>query len=329
MNQSVSNLSSGNSVKISEETKAPAKNIATQDPNRCPAVIRFGYLKVPTWFSAQFPQEPDAEKLIFCEYCLQYTQCKSVMESHMRKCNWTKPPGTEIYRNGSLSVYEVDGNIDKIYCDTLCRIGKLFLNDKTVEYGVEKFRFYIMTKNDGFGNHLVGYFSKKKQRQGNFNVSCIIVMPQYQRKGYGRLLIEFSKRKLHEPTNLSSCLNKYHVLLIFSGYLLSIVEKQPGTPETPLTVLGQKSYNSYWKSVILEYLAKYTSCDPIHIKDIIRTTGLMEQDIINTLNSLNFFVEVFKKTTICIDWNVVDAHMQSKKLSERVQIEREKLNWTP
>ncbi|KAL5240683.1 hypothetical protein ACI65C_008093 [Semiaphis heraclei] len=300
-NHPESNFSSDNSEKISEETK----NRATEAPIRTPAFIQFGYLEVETWFSAEFPQEPDAEKLIFCEYCLKYNQCKSVMDIHMRNCNWTSPPGTQIYRNGSLTVYEVDGNVDKIYCDTLCRIGKLFLNEETLEYDVEQFRFYIMTRNDRFGNHLVGYFSKKKQRQDNFNVNCIIVMPQYQRHGYGRLLIELS-------------------------YLLSKIEKRPGTPKTPFTVLGQKLYDSYWQSVILEYLDKNIyNGDNIYITDVTRITGLMGQDIIDTLNSLNFVVEVFNRTKICIDWNVVDSHMQRKNLSKHDHIEPQKLNWTP
>lgn len=29
----------------------------------------------------------------------------------------------------------------------------------------------------------------------NYNVSCILTMPQYMRKGYGKLLIDFSKYK--------------------------------------------------------------------------------------------------------------------------------------
>lgn len=43
------------------------------------------------------------------------------------------------------------------------------------------------------GCHLVGYFSKEKHCQQKYNVSCIMTMPQYQRQGYGRFLIHFSK----------------------------------------------------------------------------------------------------------------------------------------
>ncbi|XP_008184791.1 histone acetyltransferase KAT7-like [Acyrthosiphon pisum] len=222
----------------------------------------------------------------------------------MRHCNWRTPPGTEIYQSGDLSVFEIDGKVDKTYCQTLCRLAKLFLNLKTLDYGVEPFLFYIVTKNDGFGCHLVGYFSKLKENEENFNVACIVIMPQYRRQGYGRILIEFS-------------------------YLLSRIERQPGTPETPLSGLGKITYDAYWKGVILEYLHKHRDVDKIYINDVSSETGLMRQDIIDTFQSLHMVVEIYKEITICIDWNVVDRHIQKKNESKQVHIDPDRLKWTP
>lgn len=36
-------------------------------------------------------------------------------------------------------------------------------------------------------------FLQEKHCQQKYNVSCIMILPQYQRKGYGRFLIDFSK----------------------------------------------------------------------------------------------------------------------------------------
>lgn len=71
-----------------------------------------------------------------------------------------RPPANEIYRKDDLSVFEVDGNASKIYCQNLCLLAKLFLDHKTLYYDVEPFLFYVLTLNDEYGSHLVGYFSK-------------------------------------------------------------------------------------------------------------------------------------------------------------------------
>lgn len=132
-------------------------------------------------------------KLFLCEFCLKYAKSRAVLMRHLDKCLWRHPPATEIYRCGDISVFEVDGNANKIYCQNLCLLAKLFLDHKTLYYDVEPFLFYVLTKNDSKGCHLVGYFSKEKHCQQKYNVSCIMTMPQYQRQGYGRFLIHFSE----------------------------------------------------------------------------------------------------------------------------------------
>lgn len=45
---------------------------------------------------------------------------------------------------------------------------------------------------DEEGSHIVGYFSKEKHSTEEYNLACILTLPSYQRKGYGRFLIAFS-----------------------------------------------------------------------------------------------------------------------------------------
>ena len=109
------------------------------------------------------------------------------------KCTLHHPPGNEIYRKGRISFFEIDGRKNKAYAQNLCLLAKLFLDHKTLYYDTDPFLFYVMTDFDSRGFHIVGYFSKEKESTEDYNVACILTMPPYQRKGYGKLLIEFSK----------------------------------------------------------------------------------------------------------------------------------------
>ncbi|XP_026501013.2 histone acetyltransferase KAT6B isoform X2 [Vanessa tameamea] len=277
-------------------------------PPRCPSAIEFGQWEIETWYSSPFPQEyARLPKLFLCEFCLKYAKSRAVLMRHLDKCLWRHPPATEIYRCGDISVFEVDGNANKIYCQNLCLLAKLFLDHKTLYYDVEPFLFYVLTKNDSKGCHLVGYFSKEKHCQQKYNVSCIMTMPQYQRQGYGRFLIHFS-------------------------YLLSKEEGQPGTPEKPLSDLGRVSYHAYWKSVILEFLHDHKD-RPFTFEDIALTTGMHMNDVAVTFQLLGFMRYVPNnesvKLGICVDWNRVENHMKKLNSRPRLEIDPECLRWTP
>lgn len=40
---------------------------------------------------------------------------------------------------------------------------------------------------------LCGFFVQEKESTEDYNVACILTLPPYQKKGFGKLLIEFSK----------------------------------------------------------------------------------------------------------------------------------------
>ena len=52
---------------------------------------------------------------------------------------------SELSFQGELSVFEVDGNTNKIYCQNLCLLVKLFLDHKTLYHDVDSFLFYVLT----------------------------------------------------------------------------------------------------------------------------------------------------------------------------------------
>ncbi|KAM9746577.1 histone acetyltransferase KAT7-like isoform 1-T1 [Menidia menidia] len=267
--------------------------------------IVFGRFELDTWYHSPYPEEyARLGRLYMCEFCLKYMKSQTILRRHMAKCVWKHPPGDEIYRKGNISVFEVDGKKNKIYCQNLCLLAKLFLDHKTLYYDVEPFLFYVMTEADNTGCHLVGYFSKEKNSFLNYNVSCILTMPQYMRQGYGKMLIDFS-------------------------YLLSKVEEKVGSPERPLSDLGLISYRSYWKDVLLRYLNNFQGKE-ISIKEISQETAVNPVDIVSTLQSLQMLKYwkgkhlVLKRQDLIDDWKAKETKRGNGKA-----IDPTALKWTP
>jgi histone acetyltransferase HTATIP len=157
-------------------------------------LIELGRHRIKPWYFSPYPQEMCGFDCIYiCEFCLKFRKSRKCLERHIVKCNLRNPPGNEIYRKGSISFFEIDGRKNKCYAQNLCLLAKLFLDHKTLYYDTDPFLFYVMTEYDNRGFHIVGYFSKEKESTEDYNVACILTLPPYQRKGYGKLLIEFSK----------------------------------------------------------------------------------------------------------------------------------------
>lgn len=85
-------------------------------------------------------------------------------------------------------MFEVDGNVSRIYCQNLCLLAKLFLDHKTLYYDVEPFLFYVVTKNDQDGFHFVGYFSKASSYPSSITFIFVKIL----------LFIDISLKKEHE-----------------------------------------------------------------------------------------------------------------------------------
>ena len=103
------------------------------------------------------------------------------------------------------------------------------------------------------------YFSKEKCSEEGYNLACILTLPCYQRKGYGKFLIAMS-------------------------YELSKIEGKVGTPERPLSDLGQVSYRGYWTRVLLPLLLQHEGT--ISIQELSDMTCIKVDDIISQLQLL-------------------------------------------
>ncbi|KAK2460903.1 hypothetical protein APHAL10511_007373 [Amanita phalloides] len=249
---------------ISPTPTTPTTPVTNVDPAK-PRIrtIRFGDCDIQTWYDAPFPEEyatmPDG-RLWICEFCLKYMKSKFGASRHRLKCKARHPPGDEIYRDGNISIFEVDGRKNKIYCQNLCLLSKMFLDHKSLFYDVEPFLFYVITEVDEIGARFVGYFSKEKRSPNDYNVSCIMTLPVRQRQGWGNLLIDFS-------------------------YLLSKKEQRLGSPEKPLSALGAIGYKKYWTYAVMRVLS--ASTERPKLEDISQATSMTVEDVYNTLVHLN------------------------------------------
>mmetsp|Transcript_8497 Transcript_8497/g.12021 ORF Transcript_8497/g.12021 Transcript_8497/m.12021 type:complete len:432 (+) Transcript_8497:188-1483(+) len=227
--------------------------------------IQIGQYVMPTWYFSPFPVEYSRfSRLLFCEFCLEFFGHKSELERHCKKCTWTHPPGNEIYRsketNIDVAMFEVDGKKEEKYTQNICYIAKLFLEHKTLSYNTHPFLFYVLCEITTRGCVMVGYFSKEKFSEHNYNLACICTLPCHQKKGFGKFLISMS-------------------------YELSKLEGRSGSPETPISDLGQKAYNSYWQTKLIEVLSERK--EPITINEMCQITSMTMENVTQTLKDLD------------------------------------------
>lgn len=177
---------------------------------------------------------------------------------HMNRCIHRRPPGDEIYKDPiqRISIFEVDGYFQRVYCENICYLSKLFLDHKRFDrFTVHEFFFYVLCDWGENGEyHFRGYFSKDKIVTHR-NLSCIMSLPCFQRRGIGSFLIDFS-------------------------YELSRRSKQIGSPERPLSDLGKRTYLRYWLGKILEVLTKLNIKDQMSIQMLSELTYIKEEDLV-------------------------------------------------
>lgn len=272
--------------------------------------IQMGQYEVEPWYFSPYPIDfVDSEMVYICEFCLSYYGEVTSFERHRMKCTLLHPPGNEIYRDDNVSFFEIDGRRQRTWCRNLCLLSKLFLDHKTLYYDVDPFLFYCMCTRDEHGCHLVGYFSKEKESAEGYNVACILTLPQYQRKGFGKLLIDFS-------------------------YLLSKKEGKLGSPEKPLSDLGLLGYRAYWQETIVDLLVanRDEGRNEANIEDIGAASAMTTNDVLHTLQNLNMLRYNRNGHVIVLTDAVLEARERQKakeKVKGRRTIDPDKLQWKP
>lgn len=218
--------------------------------------IYIGKYLVDTWYFSPYPKEIIKNNIVYiCEFCLYYFSDRERLATHCQECKLRQPPGLKIYEDDNVAFFELDGYVQKNYCRNISLISKLFLDHKSVYWDIDVFLYYVLCRKDEAGYHVVGYFSKEKVSEQGYNLACILTLPYEQRKGYGKILIDFS-------------------------YMLSKKDKRIAGPEKPLSDLGLLSYRAYWLEAILEELA---NTKEISISGLSKKTYITEEDIIGTL----------------------------------------------
>lgn len=163
-----------------------------------------------------------------------------------------------------------------------------------------------------------------------YNLACILALPPYQRKGYGRFIIQFS-------------------------YELSKKEAKVGSPEKPLSDLGQLSYRSYWSWVLLNELT-HLGAESVSIMDLTivssnpaptaaaprrrltrvlrmcmskQATSITSDDIIKTLQYLGLIKYWNGNHVISISPELVDEKLKKLNAKPGPRVDPSKLHWAP
>jgi GNAT superfamily N-acetyltransferase len=234
-------------------------------------------VRLQAHFPSPYPCKMLDQDLLMCEGCLGFFRTRDERIRHWRDhCTGNSPPGEEIYKGEEIRLYEVDGYLQQLYCERLLLLSKLFLEEKRVSdmytsqtTQVSSFFFYILVKKSG---ELIGYFSVMKPWVQDQYVtaapktilSCILVLPHEQRRGYGKFMIDVA-------------------------YEMAKREGRRGTAERPLSVAGRHSFYSYWTGRVLKALqqeGEEALKERFTMGELSEKTDVIEEDLLECLKDL-------------------------------------------
>lgn len=267
---------------------------------------------------AEIVAAPVIDRLYVCAYCFRYTRHTADYVGHLSCClgcadedgEWKPVPDSaeKVYEWDGYTIWDVDGEREKLYCQNLSLFAKLFLEQKSVFFDTSGFHYFVLTRH-AQGNaaqvsddhekrrkktsaagglvvrdQVLGFFSKENLSWDANNLACILVFPPYQHRNLGQLLMAAS-------------------------YKLSGWEWEGGViggPEKPLSAMGLRSYLRFWSERIARFFmgqsrdaegrtlfetehAKKKSSyakEEMSVQDIGNRTGMLPEDVIAALQAM-------------------------------------------
>ena len=248
-----------------------ALNLRPEVTTRVKKMIYGNTMLMVPWHASPYPRyispylEQNGGVLYVCDVCLRYAPVKEWMEQHKHAdgtCELgSHPPGRKVYesKGGDVCLWEVDGGVpsdcvvrakgipadhiadpermramsqSELFSQNTGLLARCFLKGKVAFYCSGVFAYYIITEKVDRAHRVRGFFSAEKFNRFN-SLSCIMVLPPWQDRGFGRLLIHISYL-LCKPTDENELPEK--------------------SPERPLSDLGIMAFLSYWKAAVVDGL---------------------------------------------------------------------------
>jgi hypothetical protein len=263
-------------------------------------------------------------RLCVCPICFTYSPDETDYAQHLmhhQALQWQQGYAPEdlrpvpesafkVYDWDGYTVWEVDGEAEKLYCQNLSLFAKLFLEQKSVFFDTGGFKYYVLThtpvtpatgkrgrgrkrassasvvEDALFRTKVMGFFSKENLSWDSNNLACILVFPPFQHRQLGQLLMAVS-------------------------YKLSGWEWEGGViggPEKPLSAMGRKAYLRFWSERIARYLMGQTldadqhkvfedthkrktglAKEEMTVREIGDRTGMLAEDVIAALMEMGVF----------------------------------------
>ncbi|KAJ2545870.1 K(lysine) acetyltransferase [Coemansia sp. RSA 1853] len=314
----------------SAQTQSNAPNAKPVDEANEIQRIILGKYSIAVWYTSPYPDEyTHTRDLFICQQCLKYMRHRETLDSHV--CPDPFPRGRRVYEDATSALFEVDGKAHTLYCQNLCLLSKLFLDQKTIYYDIGGFLFYVLLSKqpatavgsfsspaDATEYTFVGYFSKEKSSVERNNLACILVLPPFRGQSYGQLLIELS-------------------------YELTKMEGTTGGPEQPLSSQGFHSYRSYWRRAIVQALLgvlpqaeKYLrhSCGRkqhtseavveqrvFSLSRLAQLTGIRIEDVLFTLEDLGLLGTWYGKHVVCIADDTIQQVISTRRINSGMRMD--------